>query len=140
MANASPFVEPEAGVRYRRPWTPPRRDPETGKTSLTTKRVCNGCQRLIGDGTVEEVDHVMAGGDWPDVRGECPWCTPDDDADARLGAAVRTHLEGRGMLVPEGNRIGGVVTDAGGGSVRVLVDRDTPQYPSLNDRVFIVIR
>lgn len=206
MADAYPFAKPEPGVRYRRPWTEPHRDPATGKTSVTTKRVCNGCQRLIGDGTVEEVDHVMAGGDWPDARAECPWCTPEpDDAhdvllvaarvaafaargDSRVmttecaehgriwaGAVLCPHdvsqewdrvatahaadWGGRcgamltiklldpvsmepavGDLARRGQWIGGVVTDAGGGSVRVLIDRDTPEYPSRNDRVFIVIR
>lgn len=68
---------PEPGVVYRRPWTGPVRRAGTTATTITTKRACNGCGRLIGDGTVEEIAEVMGGGSWPDVRAECPWCVPD---------------------------------------------------------------
>lgn len=33
-----------------------------------------------------------------------------------------------------------VVTDAGGGEVRLLVDRDTSEYPEVGERVYVLSR
>lgn len=35
-------------------------------------------------------------------------------------------------------RFSGVVVDAGGGEVRILVDRDTESYPAVGQRVSVV--
>lgn len=45
-------------------------------TRLTVKRACNGCGTLLGDLTEAEMDAAMVGAPAPDVRGECPTCTP----------------------------------------------------------------
>lgn len=42
------------------------------------------------------------------------------------------------MNAPEGIPISGVVRDAGGGVVEVLVDRDTERYPSVGDGVTLM--
>ncbi len=52
-----------------RTWTPDEKT-ETGRI-IHVKRACNGCQRLIGDVTEEELDCVIAGQSLPDVRAEC---------------------------------------------------------------------
>jgi len=59
--------------------TPPRqvvRDDGTTSTRYTTQRVCNGCDEPIGDVTEDEVLAAVYGQPLPDVRGECPRCTP----------------------------------------------------------------
>lgn len=45
-------------------------------TTLTVQRVCNGCHRGIGDVTDDEIERCIAGLPLPDVRHECPWCSP----------------------------------------------------------------
>lgn len=60
-----------------RPWTPDVVNPETGARTIKVKRACNGCGTVIGDVSPFEMEVVMAGFELPDVRGECPTCTPD---------------------------------------------------------------
>ena len=43
----------------------------------TVQRACNGCARLLGDITVAETDAAVSGAPIPDVRDECPACTPN---------------------------------------------------------------
>lgn len=68
-------VERDPDVTYRRPWTDDVVNAD-GATTVTTKRICNACDRAIGDGTPEEIAWAMEHGGWPDVREECPYCTP----------------------------------------------------------------
>lgn len=58
-----------------RPSTPSRKNPN-GSTTITMKRCCNGCGNPIGDVTDAEIDASIAGLRLPDVRDECPTCTP----------------------------------------------------------------
>lgn len=58
-----------------RPDTQPRRN-DAGTTTRRVKRACNGCGNTLGDATDAELDAAMAGRELPDVRGECPSCTP----------------------------------------------------------------
>lgn len=58
----------------RRSWTPDERT-DTG-VRIHVKRNCNGCGALLGDVTDDEVSAAMAGRRLPDVRAECPICTP----------------------------------------------------------------
>jgi len=44
------------------------------------QRCCNGCGRPLGDATEQEVNAAANGWPIPDVRGECPNCTPDSVA------------------------------------------------------------
>lgn len=53
-----------------RPWTPDVTNDE-GVTTVLMKRACNGCHRLIGDVTYEEIDAAIEGRPLPDVRAEC---------------------------------------------------------------------
>lgn len=59
----------------RRPWTPDETGPD-GWQSAILKRACNGCDALIGDVTETELDAIVDGLPLPDVRDECPVCTP----------------------------------------------------------------
>ncbi|MDV7194768.1 hypothetical protein [Mycolicibacterium fortuitum] len=59
--------------------TPPQtitRPDGSTSTRITTKRVCNGCSREVGDVTIEEINAVLDGLPLPDVRHECAWCAP----------------------------------------------------------------
>jgi len=40
------------------------------------KRCCNGCGESIGDVTDEEIECATGGYPLPDVRQECPRCSP----------------------------------------------------------------
>lgn len=46
-------------------------------TRRTTQRSCNGCGRRLGDITDREVLAALHGVPAPDVRAECPACTPN---------------------------------------------------------------
>lgn len=59
-----------------RPSTPDRKNPD-GSTTVTVQRCCNGCGNPIGDVTDAEIDGSIAGLRLPDVRDECPTCTPE---------------------------------------------------------------
>lgn len=86
----------EPGVTYRRSWTDDFVLPAGGRR-FTVKRACNGCGRLIGDVSQEEIASAIAGLPAPDARIECPHCTPEPGA--RPGAV-------------EGNESSGVVVVA----------------------------
>ncbi|MEU6340279.1 DUF4326 domain-containing protein [Streptomyces sp. NPDC046977] len=59
-----------------RPNTPDEKHPEGG-TRITMKRCCNGCGERIGDVTDwEMLLAVHYAAPLPDVRDECPTCTP----------------------------------------------------------------
>jgi hypothetical protein len=45
-------------------------------TTITTKRVCNGCGEFVGDVTDAEMDCAIDGRPLPDVRSECEHCAP----------------------------------------------------------------
>lgn len=62
-----------AGVAAGRTWTPDVRT-ATG-VQFTVKRACNGCSRLLGDITHDEVAAAIHGMPAPDVTGECPFCS-----------------------------------------------------------------
>ncbi|MFJ5217198.1 DUF4326 domain-containing protein [Streptomyces sp. NPDC088354] len=63
-------------VANPRPTTPDEPHPEGG-TRFTVKRCCNGCGEVLGDVTAWEMHLAVH---WsvplPDVRDECPTCTP----------------------------------------------------------------
>lgn len=69
----------EPGVTYRRSWTDDVAL-DGGGRSFTVKRACNGCHRLIGDVSQEEIAGAIAGLPAPDVRIDCPYCTPEPGA------------------------------------------------------------
>lgn len=48
-----------------------------GKTRRTPQRACNGCGRPLGDATQVELDATARHLNPPDVRPECPTCTPN---------------------------------------------------------------
>jgi hypothetical protein len=54
----------------------PDRFNEDGSRTITTKRACNGCGTLLGDVTRGEMNAAIAGRPMPDVRRECPTCSP----------------------------------------------------------------
>lgn len=56
--------------------TPDRINPD-GSTTCTTQRVCNGCAAKLGDVTDVEMSAALHGRPLPDVRGECPRCSPE---------------------------------------------------------------
>ncbi|TXS16060.1 hypothetical protein EAO71_35125 [Streptomyces sp. ms191] len=58
-----------------RPDTPPRRN-DGGTTTRRVKRACNACGYTLGDATDMEIAAAMEGRALPDVRDECPTCTP----------------------------------------------------------------
>lgn len=58
-----------------RPDTPDRINGD-GSRTITTKRACNGCSRLLGDVTDAEMERAIAGFPLEDVRGECDHCRP----------------------------------------------------------------
>lgn len=58
------------GVGPTRPSTDDARRPDGGRT-LKLKRACNGCGRVLGDVTDDEVNRAMDGRSLPDVRSEC---------------------------------------------------------------------
>ena len=58
------------GVGPTRPSTDDARRPDGGRT-LKLKRACNGCGRVLGDVTDDEVNRAMNGRALPDVRSEC---------------------------------------------------------------------
>lgn len=45
-------------------------------THITTKRCCNGCGQYVGDVTDAEMAAAIGGRPLPDVRRECPACSP----------------------------------------------------------------
>ncbi len=51
--------------------TPTLHRPDGGKTTITVQRVCNGCQKSLGDATEAELEAAVAGRPLPDVRLEC---------------------------------------------------------------------
>lgn len=55
-------------------------------------------------------------------------------ANALIDAGWSRH---RGLTIPEGMTEIGVVADAGGGHVDVLVRRDLPRYPRMRSAVFV---
>lgn len=60
-----------------RTFTPDRvetKDDGRTTTTITTKRVCNGCGEFVGDVTDAEMDCAIDGRPLPDVRGECAHC------------------------------------------------------------------
>lgn len=62
-------------LRRPRPRTP---DIRIGtSTRSTVQRCCNGCSRLLGDVTPNEIHATLDTGMPPDVRAECPTCTPN---------------------------------------------------------------
>lgn len=61
-----------------RPRTKPVRHPGGGGR-ITVQRCCNGCAAELGDATEYEMNCAIAGRDLPDVRGECPACSPAGD-------------------------------------------------------------
>ncbi|MFI2434652.1 hypothetical protein [Streptomyces sp. NPDC018693] len=54
----------------------PDRDLSAGGRRIRVKRACNGCARYIGDATDAEIEACVTGRPLPDVRHECPHCTP----------------------------------------------------------------
>jgi hypothetical protein len=46
------------------------------RSVISSKRHCNGCGQALGDPTGWEMDCAVAGIGLPDVRPECPTCTP----------------------------------------------------------------
>lgn len=70
-ATEAPVEAPSS----HRPWTPDETLP-SGSRRIHVRRACNGCGALIGDITEAELDAAVEGGALPDVRGECPVCTP----------------------------------------------------------------
>lgn len=53
-----------------RPNTPERENPD-GSRTITVKRCCNGCGRVLGNVTDQEIEVSVAGLPLPDVRAEC---------------------------------------------------------------------
>lgn len=47
------------------------------RSRRTVQRSCNGCGRRLGDVTDREIELGVVGMDLPDVRAECPTCTPN---------------------------------------------------------------
>lgn len=77
---------PRALPRGGRPVTPDA-PAEGGGTVITMQRCCNGCGLQLGDATAVEVSAAADGWPLPDVRGECPTCSPDTAAErSRTGA------------------------------------------------------
>lgn len=64
--------------------TADRRNPD-GSTTVTVKRACNGCHRLIGDATTEELEAGMNGRPLPDVTVECGCAIVDAWTDQDTG-------------------------------------------------------
>lgn len=62
-----------------RPWTTDSirwfADGSAPMRTITTKRACNGCARILGDITRGEMNILCHGGELPDVRAECG-CLP----------------------------------------------------------------
>lgn len=58
-----------------RPFTPPQTHPD-GTRTIRVHRCCNGCGTDLGDATDLELSACIAGHPMPDVRSECPTCTP----------------------------------------------------------------
>lgn len=69
--------------------TPDVKNPD-GSTSMTVQRCCNGCGEEIGDVTDWEMSCAVAGRLLPDVRGECPTCTPAERPLSPVPAADRS--------------------------------------------------
>lgn len=61
--------------RAPRPVTPDVVLPD-GSRRITMQRACNGCGTRIGDVSDVEMECGMNAFPLPDVRGECPTCTP----------------------------------------------------------------
>ena len=67
--------------------TPPHqitRDDGTTATRHTVQRCCNGCEQPIGDATQDELAAAVSGEPLPDVRSECPRCTPTAPTDRNV--------------------------------------------------------
>lgn len=60
--------------------TPDVRRPD-GTPTVCMKRYCNGCGLCLGDATGDEINAARNGRRLPDVRTECPTCTPDTTLD-----------------------------------------------------------
>jgi hypothetical protein len=75
---AGSVVPGELPAPARRPTTPDRVDVVDGRTvtTLTVQRCCNGCGLPIGDATEDELFAPLTGEQLPDVRSECPKCSP----------------------------------------------------------------
>lgn len=61
-----------------RPRTPDVRNPD-GTTTVRVARHCNGCGESIGDADDADMNAAICAYPLPDVRGECPRCTPPAD-------------------------------------------------------------
>jgi hypothetical protein len=73
--------------------TPDIRHQDGSRTILCIKRHCNGCDALLGDSTEAEVDAAIAGVPLPDVRGECPICTPRTAESGADDSSKEDHAE-----------------------------------------------
>lgn len=62
-------------LRRPRPRTKPVKIGD--RTHVTVQRVCNGCDRPLGDVLQAELDAGVRGLPLPDARPECPVCTPN---------------------------------------------------------------
>lgn len=56
--------------------TPDVRNPD-GMVTVTIQRCCNGCGEPLGDATMTEIELATDGKPLPDVRLECPRCSPE---------------------------------------------------------------
>jgi hypothetical protein len=65
-------------ISRERTWTPELLIPNGRR--ITAKRTCNGCARPLGDVLNQEIEMAIAGCALPDVRHECPTCTPRESA------------------------------------------------------------
>jgi hypothetical protein len=54
----------------------PDRPLTSGGTRITVKRACNGCGLELGEATDAEIEACVVGAPMPDVRAQCPTCTP----------------------------------------------------------------
>lgn len=74
MSEQQPELFPAPPEPTGRPHTPNRRT--SGGITVTVKRACNGCGHTLGDATDAEIEACIAGLPMPDVRDQCPTCTP----------------------------------------------------------------
>lgn len=74
-SRADQAAKAAATVRGPRPSTPDVINSD-GSTTITVKRCCNGCGNELGDATQAEITASVEGRPLPDVRGECPACSP----------------------------------------------------------------
>jgi hypothetical protein len=70
-----------------RPWTE-YDDPDVGPRHVVMRRACNGCGTHLGDVTDAELEGAVDGR-LPDVRAECPVCTPPPGKAVEVWAPVQ---------------------------------------------------